>query len=239
MLAIVHEQLAVDLNCSMAELTSEKPEFIFVEAKENDGRRAFPRGEQYFEMLTLGNSVVVSATAERLAYAKKQLQGKTREGAYSMPFILDYSLNYLVDLHHKNSLTPPPNFTYELLEKDSIKELVNLKKFDNSLHVNEDATIQIQLSLVAKSNNQIVAVASAYNWCPTMWGLGVDVLPDYRQNGLAAYLVNRLSSELLNRGIIPCYETSASNLNSQRVAIKAGFFPAWLCDRKVNFDGLI
>lgn len=59
-----------------------------------------------------------------------------------------------------------------------------------------------------------------------MWGLGVDVLSDYRQNGLTAYLVNCLSSELLNRGIIPCYETSASNLNSQKVAIKAGFFPS-------------
>ncbi len=119
-------------------------------------------------MLTLGNSVGVSATSVRLAYAKKQLQGKTWEEAYSMPFILDYSLNYFIDLPYKNSLTPPPNFTYELLEKDSFKELVKLKNFDNSLHVDEDAAIQIQLSLVAKSNNQLVAVASAYNWCPTM-----------------------------------------------------------------------
>lgn len=90
---------------------------------------------------------------------KKKIRGE----AYSIAFILDYSLNYLVDLLHKNSLTPPPNFTYELLEKDSIKELVNLKNFDNSLHVNEDTAIEIQLSLVAKSDNQLVAVASANN----------------------------------------------------------------------------
>lgn len=50
MLAIVHEQLAVDLNCNVAELTNEKSEFIFIESKENDGCRAFPRGAQYLEM---------------------------------------------------------------------------------------------------------------------------------------------------------------------------------------------
>lgn len=55
-------------------------------------------------MLTLGNSVGVSATSERLAYAKKQLQGKTREEAYSMPFILDCSLNYFIDLPHKKTV---------------------------------------------------------------------------------------------------------------------------------------
>ncbi len=44
MFAIVHEQLAVDLNCNVADLTSEKAEFIFIEAKEKDGAELFLEG---------------------------------------------------------------------------------------------------------------------------------------------------------------------------------------------------
>ena len=236
LLSIVHQQLALDLNCTVADLVSEET-FIFVEAAENEGRRAFPRREQYFEMLTVGKAVVISATPARLDFAKKQFAGKSREEAYALPFVLDYSLNYVPDLANQKRLLPPEKMTYELLEQERIHEFVHLKDFTHALHVEAHAEIQIQLAMVAKEQEQVVAVASAYNWCANMWGIGVDVLPAYRQRGLAAYLVNALSHELLARQIIPCYETSATNLNSQRVATKAGFFPAWLCDRRVSFEG--
>jgi MFS family permease len=60
--------------------------------------------------------------------------------------------------------------------------------------------------------------------------------PGYRNNGLAAYLVNALTVEILNRDIVPCYGTTSSNIASQKEAHRAGFTPAWMCDHRVRFE---
>ncbi|MDR2570294.1 MAG: hypothetical protein LBD23_08360, partial [Oscillospiraceae bacterium] len=52
--------------------------FIFNEANENPGRRPFPRGQRHFEMLTMGNSVIISVTPNILPYVMEQLKGKCR-----------------------------------------------------------------------------------------------------------------------------------------------------------------
>lgn len=87
MLFIVQSQLAIDLNCSLDDLNGENDSIIFVEAKENTGRRPFPRKARYFEIVFMGKSIVVSATTERLLIAKTQMQGKDRDAIFSLPFI--------------------------------------------------------------------------------------------------------------------------------------------------------
>jgi predicted GNAT family acetyltransferase len=70
-----------------------------------------------------------------------------------------------------------------------------------------------------------------------MWQIGVDVLPAFRNHGLAAYLVNTLTAAILHRGKIPYYGTAPSNIASQRVAHRAGYAPAWECTYHGVFDG--
>ena len=77
MIHIVQTQLAIDLNCTIDDLNGEKDRVIFVDARENPGRRPYPRKERYFEMLSMGKSIVVSATPERLAIAKTHMEGRT------------------------------------------------------------------------------------------------------------------------------------------------------------------
>jgi len=62
MLRLVQSQLASDMNCTPNDLNGEKDSFIFTEVKDNLGRRPFPRSEQHFEMLSMGKSIVVSAS---------------------------------------------------------------------------------------------------------------------------------------------------------------------------------
>ena len=112
MLSLVQEQLAIDLNCSVKDLNAEKDGFIFVSAKDNPGRRPFPRGEQHFEMLTMGASIVVSASSTLLEEAKKQLQGKTRDDAFSAAFVFGHAIYYLPDLSNSQRLSAPHGFTY-------------------------------------------------------------------------------------------------------------------------------
>ena len=64
--------------------------------------------------------------------------------------------------------------------------------------------------------------------CDTMWQIGVDVLPEYRRQGIASAVTSRLAVEILNRGKVPFYCAAWSNVKSVRNAIKCGFRPAWV-----------
>ena len=64
--------------------------------------------------------------------------------------------------------------------------------------------------------------------CATMWLIGVDVLPAYRRQGIAAALTSRLALEILERGKVPFYCAAWANLKSVRYAIRCGFEPAWV-----------
>jgi len=237
MLNIVQRQLAIDLNCTVADLNGEKDSFVFVEAKDNPGRRPFLRREQYFEMLTMGRAIIVSATPARLKYAKEQLTGKNRDDAFSMPFICGHSMNYLPDLYNLKRLSAADGFLYEIVKKNKISKLHEVNGFDNALQRDLNHPIQNTLVMLAKQGDVIVAMASAAAWSSKMWAIGIDVLPEYRNNGLAAYLVNALTIEMLKQDIVPIYGTSSSNIASQKVAHRAGFMPAWMCDHRVRFEG--
>lgn len=61
-----------------------------------------------------------------------------------------------------------------------------------------------------------------------MWQIGVDVLPEYRRQGIACALTSRLTKEIINRDKVPFYCTAWSNVRSVRNAIKSGFIQAWI-----------
>ena len=60
-----------------------------------------------------------------------------------------------------------------------------------------------------------------------MWQTGINVLPEARGQGVAAMLVSLLRNDVLAAGRLPYYGTSISHLESQRVALRAGFLPSW------------
>jgi len=97
MLRIVQTQLATDLNCSIHDF--DKDGIVFCEAKENPGRRPFPRGERHIEMYTMGGAVIVSATPDIFPYLREQLDGKNREEAFDMPFIYRQGIGRVCGWH--------------------------------------------------------------------------------------------------------------------------------------------
>ena len=237
MFSFVQSQLAIDLNCTVVDLNCEKDSFVFVEAKENPGRIPFPRRTQHFDMLTMGGAVIVSATPARLAYAKEQLHGKGRDDAFALPFVRGHSLFYLPDLVHLKRLAAPDGYLYETVEKGGIPKLRESRGFSNALQYDPAHPIQGTLVMLAKQGDAIAAMAGACAYSSKMWAIGIDVLPEYRNKGLAAHLVYALAMETLKREIVPCYGTSSSNIVSQKVAHRAGFAPAWMCVHRVRFEG--
>ncbi len=237
MTRIVQRQLAVDLNCTVADLNGEKDSFVFVEANQNPGRRPFPRAAQHFEMLSMGNAIIVSATPDILNLVKPQLIHATRDDAFSMPFVYGLGIYYLPDLAQIRPIAPPDGFTYELVEQRDIPPLYQFEGFHNALGYDVNHPRPDVLAALAKHGNQIVGMAGASADCAMLWQVGMDVLPEHRHHGLGAYLVNRLALEILNRGYVPYYGTAPSNLASQHVAHRAGYSPAWVSTYEGRFEG--
>ena len=77
-------------------------------------------------------------------------------------------------------------------------------------------------------NHEIAGMAGASADSPTFWQIGINVNKEYEGRHIASGLVSILKHDILQKGIVPYYGTSFSNLASQHVAVRAGFEVAWV-----------
>ena len=84
------------------------------------------------------------------------------------------------------------------------------------------------LGVGAYDGDTLVGLAGCSADADMMWQIGVDVLPEYRRQGIAAALTSRLALEIMERGKVPFYCSAWSNLLSVRNALRCGFTPAWV-----------
>lgn len=84
------------------------------------------------------------------------------------------------------------------------------------------------LGVGAYDNGKLIGLAGCSADCDDMWQIGIDVLPEYRRQGVASALTSNLACEILERGKVPFYCAAWSNIRSVRNAIKSGFRPAWV-----------
>ena len=75
----------------------------------------------------------------------------------------------------------------------------------------------------------------------SFWQIGVNVNKSFEGRHIASGIVSILKADILQKGIVPYYGTSFSNLASQHVAAKAGFEVAWveLITEKTEYRGEI
>lgn len=84
------------------------------------------------------------------------------------------------------------------------------------------------LGVGAYDGGKLIGLAACSADCDSMRQIGIDVLPEYRQKGIASALTSSLAIEILERGKIPFYCATWSNIKSVRNAIKSGFRPVWV-----------
>ena len=84
------------------------------------------------------------------------------------------------------------------------------------------------LGVGAYDGDKLVGLAGCSADCEMMYQIGVDVLPEYRRQGIGAAVTSRLAREILDLGKVPFYCAAWSNLRSVGNAIKCGFRPAWV-----------
>lgn len=223
MMSIVYNQLAIDYNCKPEDFN--KDGVIFTIAEKQTGRREMPFVTPRLEVITMGKSTIVNVSKNIMSYAKRKLEGKSSYDILTSKIVYGVNPYYLPDIENLKEIENN-SFQFELIYKN-IQSLYVNKYFHNALQYNVDSKRPEVLAAVAYDKNNLVGIACASADSKAMWQIGVDVLSNYRGNGIAVKLVNMLTIETINRGIVPYYTTDCANINSQKVAIKSGYIPAW------------
>ena len=83
------------------------------------------------------------------------------------------------------------------------------------------------LGVGAYDGGKLIGLAGCSADGMEMWQIGIDVLPEYRRQGVASALTNRLAREIFECGKVPFYGAAWSNIRSLRNGYRCGFRPAW------------
>lgn len=135
-------------------------------------------------------------------------------------FMAEYFLPDLSELKEQEC-----SFKMRILTREDFAELY-IDKWSNAL-CKERKELDT-LGVGAYDKGELVGFAGCSADCDDMWQIGVDVLPEYRRQGIASAVTSTLALEILKRGKIPFYCAAWSNIKSVRNAIRSGFRPAWV-----------
>lgn len=234
-LRIALEQSARDLSCEAADFLRDT--HVFVKSKASPDARKYLVLPFSCQMVSYGSNIVVSASEELKKIAANYLKNTDTAHAFETPSIhlLNRALEpfgqgicfmaeyFLPDLNKLKIL--PCAYEARLLDPADFKELYK-PEWSNALCA--DRSHLDVLGVGAYDGEKLIGLAACSADCETMWQIGVDVLPEYRRQGIASALTSRLANEILDRGKIPFYCAAWCNIKSVRNAIKSGFIPAWV-----------
>ena len=239
-LSIVKKVLAADYACEKSDFENEGV-FIHRYGK-YEGARRFPIPEKPFTIVTMGRGVVVSCSLERLGWADANLSRLSRNDFFSDATIA------LINKHIKpdNQVMSAPKLKYictdeifhpyqagnnieiKLVTGDELLALYKDKRFPNSLGPYPTPQLPMAVAAVASVKGEIAGIAAVCDESNTMWQVGVDTLPDYRQRGTGKAVVSAVTQFVLDKGIIPYYSTFEDNEASRALAVSLGYKTAWV-----------
>ena len=232
---IAMEQSAKDINCKADDFL--KNENVIADYKLGPSAKKYYKEPISCHMISYGNNIVASVKEEYRDIVTEYLGKFEYYYCFEAPHI--YWLNkrldklgqkicfmaeyYLPDLDRLKPL--PCNYRLKVLEAPDFKDLYK-PEWSNAL-CEERKELDV-LGIGAYDGDKLIGLAGCSADCDKMWQIGIDVLPEYRRQGIAAALTSRLAIEILERGKVPFYCTVWSNMRSVRNAIKSGFTPAWV-----------
>lgn len=232
-LNIAMRQSAVDLSCSADDFLSDKNRVII--SQKNDGARKYLELPFECNLVSYGNNIVASVRSDVSETVNKYINKYPIEHCFETPnmnvlseklsayglkicFMAEY---FLPDLSVLKKL--PCKYETRILEDFSN---LYLPEWSNAL-CEKRKELDV-LGVGAYDSGRIIGLAGCSADCDDMWQIGIDVLPEYRRQGIASALTSALTAEILKRGKVPFYCAAWSNIKSVRNAVKCGFRPAWV-----------
>ncbi|MBR4200626.1 MAG: GNAT family N-acetyltransferase [Oscillospiraceae bacterium] len=232
--AAAMQQSAADLGCAPADFLRREP--VVVQAGVSPSARKYLKQPYAAYFVSYGSNIVAAASPVLLETVQDYLK--------QFPLIHSFEPPHLHVLHEAlrpfgfgvcttaeywlpdmNILRPLPcKYETRILTHEDFAGLY-LPEWSNAL-CEKRAELDV-LGAGAYENGKLIGLAGCSADCDTMWQIGIDVLPKYRRQGIAAALTSQLAAEILKRGKVPFYCCAWCNLASARNAVKSGFRPAW------------
>ena len=243
-LAIAMRQSARDCACSEEDFRRDRN--VVVESKKAEGTSRFLEAPQICALFSYGSNIVASCRADLVPEVTEFVNGHESvyrcfdtPGLYELNRILEKA-GARVDWMHNFYLPDPeqvygtelpcPYETREMHPEDftglyAEERGQGVPKWGNALsHARKELDV---LGVGAFDGGELIGLAACSADCPEMWQIGIDVLPEYRQKGIASALTNRLARAILERGKAPFYAAAWANVRSVKNGLRSGFRPAW------------
>ena len=189
------------------------------------------------DLVSYGSNIVAQASPEIVPLVREYIDRYPVEHCFETPnfHVLDDMLRpfnqkicfmaeyFLPDVDAVKEL--PCDYELRVLHQEDFGELY-LPQWSNALC--EKRKHLDVLGVGAYDDGKLVGLAGCSADCEMMYQIGVDVLPEYRRQGIASALTSRLALEILKLDKVPFYCAAWCNIKSVRNAIRSGFRPAWV-----------
>ena len=236
----LYQQLAIDYCCQISDIKDDKNHFM--EYKKLEGRRRFEEADDcVLKVIAVNGKLIFTGKKSVVDVCQKQFSNKS--GNWFMDVVNFRKLDEILKKEGYRIKTVHPFFipkddhvddhVYEIngveIKKYNQEEILQFKdddRFDEAFCFSE-ASPDV-LAVAAIIDNEIVGMAGASADSPSFWQIGINVNKNFEGRHIASGLVSILKSDILQKGIVPYYGTSFSNLASQHVAAKAGFEVSWV-----------
>lgn len=234
-LQIALQQSAYDCNCEIEDFSSTENKVVL--SKKHEKARVYLPLPLECDLVSYGNNIVAQVS-ERMKdvvtkYISKYavarcfespnviaLNEKLAEYGYKVCFMAEY---FLPDINELKEISC--DYEIKVLYPEDFKDCYT-EQWGNALC--HDRKHLDKLAVGAFDNGKLVGLAGCSADCEMMYQIGVDVLPEYRKQGIASSITSRLALEILKLDKVPFYCAAWSNIKSVRNAIKCGFKPAWV-----------
>ncbi len=234
-LAAAMRQSAIDINCTPEDF--QKSEHMVVEAKLGAKARAYYEEPIACNLVSYGNNIVASVKEEYRELVEEYINKFPWYHCFETPNL--HWLNERMQVSGQKVCFMAEYFLPDvdrLVERECGYELRLLGPRDfESLYLPQWSNALCErrkaldvLGVGAYDGEKLVGFAGCSADCDSMWQIGVDVLPEYRRQGIASVLTGNLAVEILKREKVPFYCCAWSNIPSARNAVRSGFVPSWV-----------
>jgi GNAT superfamily N-acetyltransferase len=238
-LSIVRRTLAADCACEEASFVCDG--VLVTEAREIAGRRRVPMRAQEFKMITMGRGVVITCSADRLAWVSEHLSRRNSDNLFSIAtlaqiaafvdrdrqYVAGPDLKFLCAGDTFRPAPAPTSISIELVTRAQIADAYASPGFHHALGYQLDSARPDMLAALAWHDGTVVGMAGASADSDQLWQIGVDVRPETQNRGVGKALVSRITEAILVEGKLPYYSTWVSNMRSSNVALGLGYWLAW------------
>ena len=198
-ISIAMAQSATDLGCAPEDFIKDKN--IIVESTTSQNARKYLRLPFICDLVSYGNNIVASADMKYKEIVEQYINRFAPEHCFETPnmhilndafqahgmrvcFMAEYFLPRMESLREL-----PCRYELKVMHPNDFKNLY-LPQWSNALCTDrKDLDV---LCVGAYDGNTLIGLAGASADCDTMWQIGVDVLPEYRRQGVAGALTSRL-----------------------------------------------